>query len=141
MSSRLRIAVFNTISARGLERFPAEAYTVGKGLADADALLLRSHVLKEADIPASVRAIGRAGAGVNNAPGADPNAGKELVLAAILAASRNLVPAAAYVQALSPGEGFDERVEEGKKQFAGHELPGRTLGVIGLGAIGGLVAD
>ncbi|HYC35186.1 MAG TPA: phosphoglycerate dehydrogenase [Usitatibacter sp.] len=156
MGAPRRIAVFNAISAKGLERFPPESYTVGKGLADADAILLRSHVLQEADVPASVKAIGRAGTGVNNipvdamsrrgvpvfnAPGANANAVKELVLAAILAASRNIVPAAAYVQSLVPGPDFEKRVEDGKKQFAGHELPGRTLGIVGLGAIGGLVAD
>ena len=153
---KFRIATFNAISPRGLERFPADRYVVGKGTSEPDALLLRSQVLAEPDIPASVKAIGRAGAGVNNipveamsrrgvpvfnAPGANANAVKELVLAAILAASRNVVPAAAYVQSLAPGADFEKRVEEGKNQFAGHELPGRTLGVIGLGAIGGLVAD
>jgi len=153
---KYRIAVHNAISPRGLERFPHALYEVGKGLADPDAILLRSHVLQAAEVPASVKAIGRAGTGVNNipveamsrrgipvfnAPGANANAVKELVLAAILAASRNIVPAAAYVQSLAPGADFARRVEEGKKQFAGHELPGRTLGVVGLGAIGGLVAD
>jgi len=83
----------------------------------------------------------RRGIPVFNAPGANANAVKELVLAAMLAAARNLVPAAAYVAQLAPGADFDKRVEDGKKQFAGIELPGRTLGVIGLGAIGGLVAD
>jgi D-3-phosphoglycerate dehydrogenase len=156
VAPKLRIAVYNAISARGLERFPAPRYLVGKALADPDAILVRSHVLAAADIAASVKAIGRAGSGVNNipvaqmsargvpvfnAPGANANAVKELVLAAILAAARNVVPAASYVQALAPGEDFERRVEEGKKQFAGFELPGRTLGVIGLGAIGGLVAD
>ena len=151
-----RIAIHNAISPRGLDRFPADLYAVGKALAAPDAILLRSHVLAEGDIPESVKAIGRAGAGVNNipveamtrrgvpvfnAPGANANAVKELVLAAILAASRHLVPAAAYVRALPPGADFEKRIEEGKKQFAGHELPSRILGVIGLGAIGGLVAD
>ncbi|HUP31100.1 MAG TPA: phosphoglycerate dehydrogenase [Usitatibacter sp.] len=151
-----RVAVYNAISSRGLERFPAPHYTVGKGLAEPDAILLRSHVLTEAEVPASVKAIGRAGTGVNNipveamsrrgvpvfnAPGANANAVKELVLAAMLATARNLVPAAAYVHALAPGNDFEKHVEDGKKQFAGFELPGRTLGVVGLGAIGGLVAD
>ena len=151
-----RIAVYNAISASGLERFSAPLYQVGKGLADPDALLMRSHVLTPAELVPSVKAIGRTGAGVNNipvdeasrrgipvfnAPGANANAVKELVLAAMLAAARNLVPAAAYVAQLAPGADFDKRVEDGKKQFAGIELPGRTLGVIGLGAIGGLVAD
>jgi D-3-phosphoglycerate dehydrogenase len=156
MSEKYRIAVYNAISARGLERFPHWGYTVGKALADADAILLRSHALQLSEIPASVKAVGRAGAGVNNipveemsrrgvpvfnAPGANANAVKELVIAAMLLAARNVVPAVAYVQSLGACGDFDKRVEEGKKQFAGFELPGRTLGVIGLGAIGGLVAD
>jgi D-3-phosphoglycerate dehydrogenase len=151
-----RIAVFNSISARGLQRLPAMRYTVGKGLSEPDAILLRSHPLAVEEVAATVTAIGRAGAGVNNipveamsrrgvpvfnAPGANANAVKELVFAAILATARNVVPAASYVHALDPGPGFDKRVEEGKKQFAGFELPGRTLGIVGLGAIGGLVAD
>ena len=154
--SPLRIAVYNVISSRGLERFPAERYVVGKALADAHAILLRSHNLALAEIPASVRAIGRAGTGVNNipveamsergvpvfnAPGANANAVKELVVAALLASARNLVPAAAYVQSLAADANFEKHVEDGKKQFAGIELPGRTLGIVGLGAIGGLVAD
>ena len=156
MSDKYRIAVYNAISARGLERFPHGAYVVGKALADADAVLLRSHALQVGEIPASVKAIGRCGAGVNNipveemskrgvpvfnAPGANANAVKELVLAAMLIAARNIIPAAGYVQSLAGDADFEKRVEEGKKQFAGFELPGRTLGVIGLGAIGGLVAD
>jgi D-3-phosphoglycerate dehydrogenase / 2-oxoglutarate reductase len=153
---KYRIAVYNAISARGLERFPPTPYIVGKGISNPDAILLRSHALQISEIPASVKAIARAGAGVNNipvdemskrgvpvfnAPGANANAVKELVVAAMLLAARNLVPAVAYVQALPASGDFDKRVEEGKKQFAGFELPGRTLGVIGLGAIGGLVAD
>ncbi|HUJ01697.1 MAG TPA: phosphoglycerate dehydrogenase [Usitatibacter sp.] len=156
MSEKLRIAVYNTISARGLERFPHSAYEVGKGLARPDAILLRSHPLQLSEIPGTVKAIGRAGAGVNNipveemsrrgvpvfnAPGANANAVKELVIAAMLLAARNVVPAVSYVQSLAASGDFDKRVEDGKKQFAGFELPGRTLGVIGLGAIGGLVAD
>src|SRR5512142_2193411 len=156
MSEKYRIAYYNAISARGLERFDHSAYAVGKGLAHPDAILLRSHPLQVAEIPASVKAIGRAGAGVNNipvdemsrrgvpvfnAPGANANAVKELVIAAMLIAARNLVPAVEYVRSLAAGGDFEKRVEDGKKQFAGFELPGRTLGVIGLGAIGGLVAD
>jgi D-3-phosphoglycerate dehydrogenase len=151
-----RVAVYNAISSRGLERFHAPLYTVGKGLSEPDALLLRSHVLAAAEVGPTVKAIARAGAGVNNipvdeasrrgipvfnAPGANANAVKELVLAAMLATARNIVPAAAYVAGLAASADFDKRVEDGKKQFAGFELPGRTLGVIGLGAIGGLVAD
>jgi D-3-phosphoglycerate dehydrogenase len=153
---KYRVAVYNAISARGLERFPGGSYIVGKALASPDAILLRSHSLQVSEIPATVKAVARAGSGVNNipveamsqrgvpvfnAPGANANAVKELVFAAMLAAARNLVPAAAYVQALAKDGDFEARVEEGKKQFAGIELPGRTLGVIGLGAIGGLVAD
>jgi D-3-phosphoglycerate dehydrogenase / 2-oxoglutarate reductase len=156
VADKYRIAVFNAISSRGLERLSPAHYVVGKALADPDAILLRSHVLAVADIPARVKAVGRAGTGVNNipvaemsqrgvpvfnAPGANANAVKELVLASILAAARNLVPATAYVEGLAAGDNFDRQVEEGKKQFAGFELPGRTLGVVGLGAIGGLVAD
>ena len=151
-----RIATYNAISARGLERLATPLYTVAKGLADPDAVLLRSHPLAVGEIAASVKAIARAGAGVNNipvaeasrrgipvfnSPGANANAVKELVLAAMLASARNLIPAVAYVAALHAGADFDKRVEEGKKQFCGFELPGRTLGVVGLGAIGGLVAD
>jgi D-3-phosphoglycerate dehydrogenase len=151
-----RIAVYNAISSRGLERFPHSSYSVGKALAEPDAILLRSHALQVSEIPASVKAIGRAGAGVNNipvdemsrrgvpvfnAPGANANAVKELVLAAMLLAARNIVPAAEYVRGLDRSGDFEKRIEDGKKQFAGFELPGRTLGVIGLGAIGGLVAD
>jgi D-3-phosphoglycerate dehydrogenase len=156
VAPKYRIAVYNAISARGLERFPHSTYSVAKSLAEPDAILLRSHALQVSEIPPSVKAIGRAGAGVNNipvdemsrrgvpvfnAPGANANAVKELVLAAMLLAARNIVPAAAYVQALDAVGDFDKRVEDGKKEFAGFELPGRTLGVIGLGAIGGLVAD
>ena len=109
------------------------------------------------DIPASVRAIGRAGAGTNNipvsamsqrgvpvfnAPGANANAVKELVLAALLLAARNVIPALGYVAGLDTrASDLEKQVEDGKKQFAGVELPHRTLGIVGLGAIGSLVAD
>jgi len=156
MPFKYRIGVYNAISQKGLERFPAAHYIVGKAISTPDAIVLRSHNLELAQLPASVKAVGRAGTGVNNipvaalsergvpvfnAPGANANAVKELVFAAILAAARNLVPAVSYVNSLAAGDDFDKRIEEGKKQFAGFELPGRTLGVIGLGAIGGLVAD
>jgi D-3-phosphoglycerate dehydrogenase len=156
MALKYRIGVYNAISQKGLERFPAAHYIVGKAISAPDAIVLRSHNLEVSQLPPSVKAVGRAGAGVNNipvaelsqrgvpvfnAPGANANAVKELVFAAILAAARNLVPAVSYVNSLPAGDDFDKRIEEGKKQFAGFELPGRTLGVIGLGAIGGLVAD
>ncbi len=152
-----RILTFNRISARGLACFAAQRYVVGDGLAQPDAILLRSHPLSAAEVGPEVRAIGRAGAGTNNiplalmsgrgipvfnAPGANANAVKELVIAAMLLAARNLVPALSYVASLSAeASDFEQRVEDAKKQFAGFELPGRTLGIIGLGAIGGLVAD
>jgi len=153
---KYRIAVYNSISAKGLERFPASRYVVGKEVSAPDAVLLRSHALAVSEIAESVKAIGRAGTGVNNipveaasrrgipvfnAPGANANAVKELVIAGMLLAARNVVDAVEYVNSLGRGAHFDKRVEEGKKQFAGFELPGRTLGVVGLGAIGGLVAD
>jgi len=154
---QFRILTFNQIAASGLARFPAGRYRVGPELSAPDAILLRSHNLQAEAVAASVRAIGRAGAGTNNiavaamshrgipvfnAPGANANAVKELVLAALLLAARNVVPALAYVASLPAGAAdYERRVEDGKKQFAGFELPGRTLGVIGLGAVGGLVAD
>jgi D-3-phosphoglycerate dehydrogenase len=155
--TKYQIQVYNQISSQGLHRFPAARYTVGKSVDQPDAIVLRSHDLTSAPIPASVKAIGRAGSGTNNipvaamskrgvpvfnAPGANANAVKELALAALLIAARNVVPALAYVNGLARGAAdLDARVEEGKKQFAGHELPGKTLGIVGLGAIGSLVAD
>jgi len=156
MPLKYRIGVYNAISAKGLERFPAAHYIVGKAISQPDAIVLRSHELQSSELPASVKAVGRAGTGVNNipvtalsqrgvpvfnAPGANANAVKELVFAALLAAARNIVPAVEYVNSLSKDGDFESRIEDGKKQFAGFELPGRTLGVIGLGSIGGLVAD
>jgi len=152
-----RILTLNQISAQGLHRFPSARYTVGKTVDDPDAIVVRSHDMHAMAIPASVKAIGRAGAGTNNipvaamskrgapvfnAPGANANAVKELVLAALLLGARNVVPALRYVDGLDPGApDLEARVEEGKKQFAGVELPGRTLGIVGLGSIGSLVAD
>jgi D-3-phosphoglycerate dehydrogenase len=152
-----KIQTFNHISAQGLHRFPSARYTVGKSVEHPDAIVLRSHDLNGTPIPESVKAIGRAGSGTNNipvaamskrgvpvfnAPGANANAVKELVFAALLLAARNLVPALHYVAGFDPNApDLQQRAEEGKKQFAGTELPGRTLGIIGLGAIGSLVAD
>ena len=155
--SQLKILTLNSIAGVGLQRFPVERYKVGNDAAAPDAILVRSHDMHTMDIPASVRAIGRAGAGTNNipvdkmnlrgapvfnAPGANANAVKELVLAALLMAARNLLPAARFVDGLQGDDkALHKLVEDGKKQFAGLELPGRTLGVIGLGKIGSLVAD
>ncbi len=154
---RLNVLVLNAISAGGLSRLPAERYRVGKDVADPAAVLVRSADMHGMAIPASVRAIGRAGAGTNNipvaamsergvpvfnAPGANANAVKELVLAGLLMAARNVTPALAFVGGLKAGAAdLDKTVEAGKKSFAGFELAGHTLGIVGLGKIGCLVAD
>src|SRR5580765_1783227 len=156
-TTKYRILTLNQISNQGLQRFPAARYAVGKGIERPHAILVRSHDMHAMAIPASVRAIGRAGAGTNNipvgemskrgvpvfnAPGANANAVKELVLAALLLAARNLIPALDYVEKLDASAAdLEKSVEDGKKQFAGVELPNRTLGIVGLGAIGSLVAD
>ena len=151
------IRVLNAVSASGLKRLPEGRYRVGKDVTEPDAILLRSADLHGVEIPASVQAIGRAGAGTNNipvaamsargiavfnAPGANANAVKELVLAGMLLASRNLAPALRFVAGLAPDSpDIDKAVEEGKKAFAGFELAGHTLGIVGLGKVGCLVAD
>ncbi|MGD8828592.1 MAG: 3-phosphoglycerate dehydrogenase family protein, partial [Gammaproteobacteria bacterium] len=152
-----RIQTLNNIAVAGLERFPRDAYEVASDLSRPDAILLRSFNLHDAEIPASVKAVARAGAGVNNipvselsrrgvpvfnTPGANANAVKELVVAGLLLAARNICAAWDFARDLSgQGEELARAVEEGKKKFAGSELPGRTLGVIGLGAIGVQVAN
>jgi len=157
MADGYRILTLNQISSQGLHRFPAARYTVGKAIDEPDAILVRSQDMHALAIPPSVRAIGRAGAGTNNipvpemslrgvpvfnAPGANANAVRELVLAALLMAARNVIPALGYVAGLDgSAPDLEKQVEDGKKQFAGIELPNRTLGIIGLGAIGSLVAD
>jgi len=157
MAERYEILVLNQISQVGLKRFPAERYAVTRESARPDAILVRSADMHALTIPDSVMAIGRAGAGTNNipvpmmsrrgvpvfnAPGANANAVKELVLAGMLIAARNLVPAVQFVGALRGEDAaMSKRVEDEKKRFAGVELPGHTLGVIGLGKIGSLVAD
>jgi D-3-phosphoglycerate dehydrogenase len=154
---RFRIQTLNNISSKGLERLPPDRYAVAKELEQPDAILVRSHDMHAMPIAASVKAIARAGTGTNNipvaemsrrglpvfnAPGANANAVKELVLAALLISARNLVPALQFVSRLPPdARDFEARVEEGKKQFAGIELPYRMLGIVGLGSIGALVAD
>jgi len=149
------ILVINNIAHVGLKRFPSERYAVVKESKDPWAILVRSQDLHQFEFGPSLRAVGRAGAGVNNipvpalskrgipvfnAPGANANAVKELVLAGMLIAARNLAPALEFTRTLKD-ENLDKTVEDGKKQFAGFELPGHTLGVIGLGKIGSLVAD
>jgi D-3-phosphoglycerate dehydrogenase len=153
----LRILTLNQISARGLARLPADRYQIGADLTDPDAILVRSAELHDAPIAASVRAIGRAGVGVNNipvddmsrrgvpvfnTPGANANAVKELVLAGLLIAARNIGPAWLFARALGGDDSaIEAAVEAGKRRFVGFELPGRTLGVVGLGAVGVEVAN
>ena len=153
---KCEVLVINNIAQVGLKRFPAEIYSVVKESKDPWAILVRSQDLHKYEFGPSLRAVGRAGAGVNNipvaalskrgipvfnAPGANANAVKELVLAGMLIAARNLGPALAFVSKQKPSADFEKQIEDGKKQFAGFELPGHTLGVIGLGKIGSLVAD
>ena len=155
-STPFEILVLNQVSELGLARLPSDRYRVGKSFAAPHAVLVRSADMHAMDVPPSVQAIGRAGAGTNNipvpamsargvpvfnAPGANANAVKELVLAGMLMAARNLGAAQRFVDQLDPAApDLDELVENGKKQFAGFELAGQTLGVIGLGKIGCLVA-
>jgi D-3-phosphoglycerate dehydrogenase len=157
MADRFNVLVLNAISAGGLSRLPASVYRVGKDVVDPDAILVRSADLHATTIAPSVRAIGRAGAGTNNipvkamsargvpvfnAPGANANAVKELVLAGMLIAARQIAPALRFVSALDHASpDLDKMVEDGKKSFAGYELQGQTLGIVGLGKIGCLVAD
>jgi len=157
MAERPGILVLNQVSATGLSRLPAELYRAGKDVADPVAILVRSADLHAVEIAASVRAIGRAGVGTNNipvdamskrgipvfnAPGANANAVKELVLAGMLLAARRIAPALGFVGALdAAAPDLDRVVEDGKKAFAGYELCGQTLGIVGLGKIGCLVAD
>lgn len=152
-----KIQTLNNIAAAGLQRLPAERFEVSADATDPDAIILRSHNMHDMEIPDSVAAIGRAGAGVNNipitamsdrgipvfnAPGANANAVKELAVAGMLLAARNICDARDYVNGLTEeGDALNKAVEAGKKRFVGYELPGKTLGVIGLGAIGVQVAN
>ncbi|MBX3617861.1 3-phosphoglycerate dehydrogenase family protein [Nitrosomonas sp.] len=152
-----KILTLNSISSHGLNRFPADRYQVSHDSEEPDAILVRSHNMLNSVIPASVKAIGRAGAGTNNipveamnargvpvfnTPGANANAVKELVLASLLLAARNLVPALQFAESLQGDDTIlNKQAEDNKKRFSGIELPGRTLGVIGLGEIGRLVAN
>ena len=151
-----KIQTLNSISKKGLARLP-EGYTVANDIAAPDAILVRSQAMHDIAIPASVLCIGRAGAGTNNipvktmsdkgvvvfnAPGANANAVKELVIAGMLMGTRNLFPALRFVSGLvGDDESLHKQVEAGKKHFVGHELRGSTLGIVGLGAIGSLLAE
>ena len=152
-----KILTLNNIAVAGLRRLPRDRYQVSSDSALPDAVVLRSFNMHDMDVPDSVEAVARAGAGVNNipverlsergipvfnAPGANANAVKELAVAGLLLAARNICDASEYVKSLdAQGDALAQAVEAGKKQFVGFELPGRTLGVIGLGAIGVEVAN
>jgi len=154
---KYKILTLNNISVAGLDRLPRDRYEVASEITHPDAILVRSADMHGMDIPETVRAIGRAGAGVNNipvarmtghgvpvfnAPGANANAVKELVIAGMLLAARNIAQAWSFARGLTgDAAAIRKAVEGGKKQFVGFELPGRTLGVIGLGAIGVEVAN
>jgi D-3-phosphoglycerate dehydrogenase len=151
------IKTINNISDKGLNRLPADTYSVSPDIDNPDAIILRSQNLLEMEVPSNLKVVGRAGAGTNNvpvdrlgeqgivvfnAPGANANAVKELVIAGMLLACRNICQAWEYAANV---EGSDEEqnkaVEAGKKKYVGYELPGRTLGVVGLGAIGVEIAN
>ena len=152
-----KVRTYNQISNKGLSRFDRDRYEIGGELSQPDAFMLRSQKLHDIEIPESLVAVARAGAGVNNipiarlsalgvpvfnTPGANANAVKELVLVGLLMASRNIPQALRFVDGLTGDDAaMHKAVESGKKQFVGTELPGRTLGVIGLGAIGVKVAN
>src|SRR5690606_1981876 len=159
MTRMFKIKTYNAISVKGLNRFARENYEVASDIGQPDAYILRSHKLHGEPLPASVKAVARAGAGVNNvpvaeytrqgvvvfnSPGANANAVKELVLAGMLLASRGILTGMGYVQGLTHMTDADEMsklLEKEKSNFAGSELQGKTLGVVGLGAIGSMIAE
>lgn len=153
-----KIQTFNQISPKGLVRFNS-SYEVGAGLGEADAILVRSHKLQDSDANPNLKAVARAGAGVNNVPvasytekgivvfntpGANANAVKELVLCGLLLSSRGILPGIAYVNSLhemQDNAAMSKLLEQEKSRFKGSEIAGKTLGIVGLGAIGSLVAE
>ena len=153
----LKIQTLNKISAKGLDKFPRDDYEVASSIQDADAILVRSQDMHSMEIPGTVKAVARAGAGTNNipieeftkkgivvfnTPGANANAVKELVILSILLSSRPVVQANKWVNGLAGnGDEIADMAEKGKSQFVGPEIMGKKLGVIGLGAIGALVAN
>ena len=154
-----KVRTYNQISIKGLERFPRQSYEVGSDIGQPDAFLLRSQKLHDLEVPKSLLAAARAGAGVNNVPvapysrlgivvfntpGANANAVKELVMAGMLLATRGILPGMAYVNTLtsmSDAAEMSALLEKEKARFAGGEIKGKTLGIVGLGAIGSMVAD
>lgn len=154
-----KVRTYNQISSKGLDRFPRDRYEIASEFSEPNAFLLRSHKLHNEEIPTSVCAVARAGAGVNNipvaeftqkgivvfnTPGANANAVKELIASALFMASRDIFGGMSYVQGLTDikdGAEMSTLLEKQKKQFAGCEVAGKTLGVVGLGAIGSMVAN
>ena len=151
-----KIQTLNKISPKGLDRFPRDSYEVASEFSSPDAIIVRSFKMHDMEFPKNLKAIGRAGAGVNNipidrcskegivvfnTPGANANAVKELVLAGLLLSSRDIIGGVNWVESLSDKDDISKLVEKGKSNFAGNEIKGKTLGVIGLGAIGALVAN
>ena len=152
-----KILTLNNISQVGLDRLPEDSYSISDEESSPDAIILRSFKMHDMEIPSTLKAVGRAGAGVNNipldkmsaagipvfnAPGANANAVKELVVASLFMAARNISQAIQYTEALEGDDAqLSKLVEAGKKKYAGYELPGKTIGVIGLGAIGRMVAN
>ncbi len=154
-----KIKTYNQISVKGLERFSRQTYEVGSDIGHPDALLIRSQKLQGIEMPDSLAAVARAGAGVNNVPvadysrrgivvfntpGANANAVKELVMAGMLMATRGILPGMAYVASLThigDAAEMSALLEKEKARFAGGEIKGKTLGIVGLGAIGSMVAD
>ena len=157
MDTVMNILTLNKISACGTSRFDAAKYTVGDAVENPDGIMVRSAAMHEMELPASLAAIARAGAGVNNipvdkcseagivvfnTPGANANAVKELVIAGLLISSRKVIPAIEWAKTLKGnGDAVPKMVEKGKSAYAGPEIKGKRLGVIGLGAIGILVAN
>ena len=151
----IKVQTINNISPVGLEKFPKDTYKVSSELKDPDVILVRSATMHEMEIDENLKAVGRAGVGVNNiplqkmndhgvvvfnTPGANANAVKELVISSMLLASRNICQAWNYVNNL-PLDNLKSTVEDGKKNYSGSELPGKTLGIVGLGAIGVEIAN
>ncbi|MFF2876211.1 phosphoglycerate dehydrogenase [Gottfriedia sp. NPDC057991] len=152
----IKIQTLNNISEHGIKEFPLESFCVNNQLNEPDGILLRSHSMHEMRIPSSVKAIARAGAGINNipidectsrgivvfnTPGANANAVKELVLTSLFLSSRRIIEGIEWTRSLFGEENVSKIVEAGKKEFAGAEIAGKKLGIIGLGAIGALVAN
>jgi len=151
----VKVQTLNNISPIGLEKLPREGYEVASEVTNPDAILVRSAKMHDMEIGDNLKAVGRAGAGVNNipldkmsdkgvvvfnAPGANANAVKELVISSMLLSSRNICQAWNYVNGL-PLDNLKTAIEDGKKNYAGSELPGKTLGIVGLGAIGVQIAN